>query len=208
MARGLRLCARFLHDDVTVSERAEFRHAAEPTVELVHARALLARSTVEPAGSFQQSHSLDSEIPFIGCRVGYMPSSATGSGDTPGGSSSVARALLSRAESTHIKSRLNFKTNLKVESASPVAFQRVGTVADQSTQLQMMCFPRQTRERYEQMGQPGIWAPGGTMSQMTVFELKTISKDYGLGTSGCKADLIGRLRYYLTSDTGYIPEMR
>ena len=105
-------------------------------------------------------------------------------------------------------------SNLDVESALSVAFQdflrkkRAGVVADQGTQTQMMCFPRQTMSRLEQMGQPGIWAEHGAMSRMTVYELKTISKDYGLGTSGNKTDLIARLRYYLSSDTGYIPEMR
>ena len=101
-----------------------------------------------------------------------------------------------------------------VGSTSSVAFldfirkKRVGMVADQGTQTQMMCMPRQSVTRNELMAMPGIWAEHGAISLMTVYELRTMSKDYGLGTSGSKTDLIARLRYYLSTDTGYIPEMR
>ena len=119
-----------------------------------------------------------------------------------------------RAGSTHIESRPHHKSNLDVGSTSSVAFldflrkKRVGMVADQGTQTQMMCMPRQSVTRNELMAMPGIWAEHGAISLMTVYELKTMSKDYGLGTSGSKQDLIARLRYYLSADTGYIPEMR
>ena len=137
-----------------------------------------------------------------------MPSSATGLDNARSGSSNDARALPSRAESTHIESRPIHPSHLDVESTFSVAFRdflrkkRAGMVADQGTQTQMMCLPRQSRSRMEQMAQPGIWAEHGAMSRMTVYELKTISKDYGLGTSGTKTDLIARLRYYLSTDTG------
>ena len=39
---------------------------------------------------------------------------------------------------------------------------------------------------------------------MTEYGLRTICKDYDLGTSGTKTQLLARSRYYLTPDTGFI----
>ena len=47
------------------------------------------------------------------------------------------------------------------------------------------------------MASPGILA---ILGEMTVYELRTIAKDYALRTSGDKQTLIARIRYYLTAD--------
>ena len=58
-----------------------------------------------------------------------------------------------------------------------------GEVAEKDTQTQLQPFSR-----------PGCHL---LLEGMTVYELKTIAKDYGLQTNGIKAILIARIRQYL-----------
>ena len=175
-------------------ERAEaIIHAAEPIAEV--AEALPSRSVNDPAGNFNSnSRSLGLSSP-----IGWH---------SQGGSSSDARALPARAEPNMPRSshppRFLDHSFPRVDFCKYIENKRNGVVADKDTQTSMQPFPRQPFSRQLQMATPGIWAEHGAMSQMTVYELRTIAKDYALGTSGNKTQLLARIRYYLTTDTGFI----
>ena len=118
-----------------------------------------------------------------------------------GGSSSAARALPARAEPDNSRSR---HPPHSLDHAFPRVTFCSGVVADKDTQTEIQPFSRQPFSRQLQMATPGIWAEHGAMSEMTVYELRTIAKDYALGTSGNKQQLLACIRYYLTTDTGFI----
>ena len=60
-----------------------------------------------------------------------------------------------------------------------------GEVADKDTQTELQPFSR-----------PGCHL---MLDKMTVYELKTIAKDYGLQTYGVKATLIARIKHFLAA---------
>ena len=74
---------------------------------------------------------------------------------------------------------------------------RRGEIAEKDTQTEMQPLPRQSFSRQLLLASPGVLA---ILGEMTVYQLRTVAKDYELRTSGDKQTLIARIRYYLTAD--------
>ena len=187
MARFLRWLARLIEGDgVRAHVVIDFPADAGPVS--ADARALPTRTETVTAGtpSFDRRPVafIDPSIPASSPAWAYYQHDAR-SPSAP--SSSGARALPSRRGTEHDETR-RWPGMFNFPARPPTYIDYLtkkcrGEVAEKDTQTQLQPFSR-----------PGCLL---LLEEMTVYELKTIAKDYGLQTNGVKAILIARIKQFL-----------